>query len=240
MSKQTFLGIQDRSWVDWEDLDYQKAAAAEELTRAQNEITQLHEDKALLEAKVSQLTGAFRSLGHDPTDFAVGVSSGFARTRNINSPTLANTINATWLSPQHHGNTMHGDKGTVGVVSTGGARSGAAGPTSVNSSRSGFTRGTATTTGAAGSRANKLQQLQPESLSRSHTQQGGTQNRAQAAACLATSLPGGISYAELFSENTTKESLPQNGGIMSSHNSSDPPDPAEYAPPFTTWNPGST
>ena len=241
MKAYMYIHTQDRSWIDWEEFDYQKAAAAEELTRAQSEVSQLQEDKALLEAKVSQLTGALRALGYDPTDYVVGASTGFARSRNIDSPTLTNTINASWLSPQHHSNTMHGGRGVVGIVPTGGAtngsHSGAAALTSVNSSRSGTAGGR--TIASYRSKGNTLQHFLPESMKGSHTQQGGTLQDAQTAVSLGTSLPGGMSYAELLSESTTKESVPQHGAIRSSQNSSDPPDPAECAPPCTACNPGS-
>lgn len=200
-------------------MDYQKAAAVEELTRAQTEIMQLHEDKVLLEGKVSRLAGTIRSFGHDPTDFLSAVSAGYGRSRNVDSPTLATSINAISLSPQHQSTTMHGERGATGAVSTGGARSVATG---------GLT---------ATSRSHTLQQLAPEAVKRTQSHQSGMKRGAQHAASQVVSLPGGISIAELLSNSTTKDSLPQHVDGALSHDSSEAPDPKEYAlPSFTQEN----
>lgn len=204
--------LQDRSWADWEDMDYQKAAATEELTRAQAEIEQLHEDKGLLEAKVSRLAGVIRSNGHDPTDVLVGVSTGYCRSRNVDSPTVANTINATWISPQNQVTTMHGERGYTESVAAAGVRSVATGAPSTNGCSTVRTR------------AKTLQQLVPESVKRSQTHQGGVQYNPEHE----ISLPGGASYEDLGSGSTTLETLPPVAATFS-QNSSEPPDPAEYA-----------
>jgi uncharacterized protein (UPF0335 family) len=68
---------QEDNWIDWEEMDYQKAAAMEELSRAEAEIEQLQEEKSVLEAKLARLAAALRSLGYDPVDCLTGLVLGY-------------------------------------------------------------------------------------------------------------------------------------------------------------------
>jgi hypothetical protein len=199
-------------------MDYQKEVAKEELTLAQTEIKQLHEDKDFLEVRVARLYGALRSLGHDPADFTAAGSPTYGRIRNVDSPTFANTFRSTYFSPQNQNARIDRARDDARPGSMTGANSAATGAASNTGERS---------AGSSGPQARTLQQLIPETVLRNQPKQPRMQSHSQQTG----SASGGKSLADLLSsKSTTQETIHQRTGGVSSHNSSEGPDPAECAP----------
>lgn len=169
---------------------------------------------------MSRLAHAIRALGHDPTDVLAGVSPAYMRSRNPDSPTLASTINAAWLSPENNAATVPAERNFLGASTTG-ARSRGTEAASTAGARSVTNNGT--TSGNGRSQGLTLQQLVPETVKRMSAHRGGMHLEPQ----IEESIPSSSHPDQSLS--TTRETISQRTDRISSHNSSEMPDPEECA-----------